>query len=93
VKLTLSIKKTEFFTKRIKLLGCELTTNRLRPSLDKIVAIRDYLRLVDKDSLVRFVYILLFLRTMILGRTNLVIKLKTSLVTELQDSIGKKRRQ
>jgi len=89
----LSAKKTEFFTKRIKLLGCELTTNGLRPLLDKIAAIRDYPRPVDEDSLARFVYMLPFLRTMILGRADLVIKLKTSLVTELQDSIGKKRRQ
>ncbi|KAJ5679602.1 hypothetical protein N7462_007846 [Penicillium macrosclerotiorum] len=83
-KLTLNPRKTAFFVDRTKILGHECSITGIRPSADKIAAIANWTRPVNEPELMRFIYVLPFLRTYIPGRTDLVRILKSAVI-----SVGK----
>lgn len=69
-KLTLKPFKLTFFVSNLRVLGFYQTLNRLRLLVDKIAAIRDYLVPTCEVEVLRFYYMLLWLKSLILGRAN-----------------------
>lgn len=92
-KLTLNPKKCRFFTEGIRVLGSHLTTDGLRPSADKLAALRDWPIPTNPIELDKFCYTLPFLSPHIPGRADLVLDLKLALITELHKVEGKIKRQ
>lgn len=91
-QLTLSPKKSNFFALAIKMLGYDLSLDGMRPSLDKVKAIRDFPVPTDEVELQRFLYKLPWLSTMIPGRADLAAALKTALIVKLVEVKGKPRK-
>ncbi|KAL3247644.1 hypothetical protein ABHI18_012339, partial [Aspergillus niger] len=85
-RLTLNPKKTTFFTKQVTILGHQCTENGIRPSADKIAAIRSWPTPTDERSLLRFLNGLPFLRVYIPGRADLARTIKKALVYERKGS-------
>lgn len=93
-KLTLNLAKSFFFIKEIRVLGFYLIESRIRPSLDKVAILRDYLVPKNIKELEAFLYKLPFLSSLILGRAKLTTTIKTAITTKLVDPPpGKKKRQ
>ena len=78
-------KKTGFFLDRINPLGFVLKGEGLRPSEDKVAAIRDYPHPRDLDELNKFLWMTTFLRHFIPGRADLAQVLKRAAVMESID--------
>ncbi|GAQ40884.1 hypothetical protein BA78_7746 [Aspergillus niger] len=89
-KLTLNPKKTHFFTSSIGILGHERAKGGLRPSADKITAIRNWPTPTDEEQLSRFLYALPFLRIYIPGRADLTKILRAAVQCEGKGQAKKK---
>ena len=66
--MTLTPKKTRFFSTTIDLLGYELQKEGLRPAIDKIAKIRDYPVPKNERELNTFLYTMTYLKRFIPGR-------------------------
>lgn len=75
--------KCKFFVKKLKILKFERNEFDIRPSIDKIATIRDYSKSKDEKELLRFCYMLSFLRAVILDRANLCAIMKRVIVEEI----------
>src|SRR5205807_9061713 len=69
-KITLKDSKSGFFLERINPLGYESDGSGLRPSLDKVKAIREYPRPTNLGEIEAFLYMTIFLRQFIPGRVE-----------------------
>lgn len=95
-KVTLSPKKSRFFTDEIKVLGWTKDGQGLRPSSDKLAAIRDYPSPTNEAELKRFLYMLPFIRTVIGGRSDLDQIMRSAIQGEVEtytDADGKRRKR
>ena len=72
-RLTLKPTKTKFFSTSIGLLGYELNTGGLRPSIDKVGKIRDFSVPTNKKELESFLYMTLYLKRYIPGGPIMLI--------------------
>ena len=79
-QLTLNPAKYRLFTANINLLSFLKTSNRLRPSANKIAAIRDYPIPKNDIDLLKFCYILPFLRSLIPARADLDRQIKKAIL-------------
>ena len=75
-------KKTGFFLDRINPLGFVLKGEGLRPSEDKVAAIREYPTPKDLDELNKFLWMTTFLRHFIPSRADHAVVLKQAAVLE-----------
>lgn len=80
--LTMNPKKSKFFTSTIGILGHTKTADGIRPSADKIAAIRNYPAPLDQPELERFLFLLPYLRRTIPGRADLAAQMRKAIVTE-----------
>ena len=81
-RMTMRPKKTGFFLDHINPLGFALKGEGLRPSEDKVAAIRDYPRPRDLEELNKFLWMTTFLRHFIPGRADHAVVLKRAAVME-----------
>ena len=79
-KFTLSPAKSYFFVEDIRVLGSHLSSTGLRPSLDKVAALREWPTPVDLKGLKKFCFVLPFLSPLIPGRADLVTAMKTAMI-------------
>ena len=77
-QFTLRPKKTGFFLERIKPLGFVLQGAGLRPSQDKVAAIRDYPTPQNLDEVNKFLRMTTYLRHFIPGRSDHAVVLKSA---------------
>ena len=94
-RFTLRPKKSRFFLDRIRPLGFVLKGEGLRPSEDKIAAIRDYPRPKNLDEVNRFLWMTTYLRHFIPGRADHAVVLKAAAELESKEEwherdVGKK---
>ena len=75
-RFTLQPKKTRFFLEKITTLGFVLRGKELRPSQDKVAAIRDYPTPTSLDEVNRFLWMTTYLRHFIPGRSDHAVVLK-----------------
>ena len=80
--LTMTAAKRGFFLEKINPLGIVQKIEGLRPSEDKVAAIRDYPRRTNFDELNKFVWMTTYLRHFIPGRADHVQILKQAAVLE-----------
>ena len=90
---TLSPAKSYFFVEDIRVLGSHLSSTGLRPSLNKVAALRKWPTPVDLKGLKKFCFVLPFLSPPIPGRADLVTAMKTAMITDLEHVEGKRKRQ
>ena len=84
-RFTLRPKKTGFFLERIKPLGFVLQGEGLRPSEDKVAAIRDYPTPQNLDEVNKFLWMTTYLRHFIPGRADHAIVLKEAATMESKE--------
>ncbi|KAJ8175493.1 hypothetical protein LV161_008779 [Aspergillus fumigatus] len=77
--LTLNPAKSVFFTDEIEILGHQCTHNGLRPSITKLEALRAWPEPTNEEELMRFIYLLPFLKVYIPGRADYTAILKKAL--------------
>ena len=88
-RLTFSPPKCRFFVKTLDILGHLRTVDGLRPSISKMTAIRDYPDPTTEDELLRFLYMLPFLKSMLPGRADLCLIMKRAIITSARASTRK----
>lgn len=69
--------------KKLKILKFERNEFEIRLSINKITAIRDYFEFKNEKELLRFCYMLSFLRTIISSKANLCVIMKKVIVKEV----------
>ena len=84
-RFTLRPKKTGFFLEKINPLRFVLRGKGLRPSEDKIAAIRDYPTPMNLDEVNRFLWMTTYLRHFIPGRSDHAVILKAAAQLETKD--------
>lgn len=94
-KLTLNPKKCRFFIAGLSLLGLERTAAGLRPSADKIAAIRDYPEPTNEKELARFLHMLPYLKAHIPGRSDHCRIMNEAVLEEVEVYLinGRKRKR
>jgi hypothetical protein len=92
--LTLNPNKSKFFVATLKMLGhMRQAGGGLRPSADKIAAIREYPEPESEEDLHRFLFMLPYLKAYIPGRADLSNTMKTAIITEpVEEKNSRKRR-
>jgi hypothetical protein len=68
--LTLNPAKNNFFTQEIEILGHHCTRTALQPSISKLAALEDWPEPTNEEELMRFIYVLPFLKVYIPGRAD-----------------------
>ena len=81
-KLTLNPEKSKFFVPEIDVLGFTKSLNGIRPSADKVAAIRDWPTPTNEEELFSFLYMLPYLRTLIPGRADHGTIMKSAIKVE-----------
>ena len=81
-KLTLNPKKCMFFSSKIQILGHQRDELGLRPSVDKLGMFREWPVPQTKEEIMRFCYMLPFLKHYIPGRADLTAIIKKAIVEE-----------
>lgn len=69
--------------KKLKILKFERNEFEIRLSINKITAIRDYFEFKNEKKLLRFCYILSFLRAIISSKANLCVIMKKIIIKEV----------
>ena len=64
-KLTLNSKKTRFFIKRVQILSFQRDENKIKSFVNKIIVIKNWLVSINEKSLLEFICILFYLKTLI----------------------------
>ncbi|KAJ5559676.1 hypothetical protein N7513_002075 [Penicillium frequentans] len=80
-ELTLNPKKTVVGCDNTQILGHDCTLTGIRPSIDKLEAVREWPIPTSESELMRFVYTLPFLRVYIPGRADLTAIMKEAIIT------------
>ena len=91
-RLTISPAKSKFFVEKLRILGFTRDNTGIRPSADKLAAMREYPTPVDAPSLERFIYMLPFLRSFIPGRADLTTIMKRAIIDEVTIKVIKGRK-
>ena len=84
--LTIKPRKSGFFLEEIEPLGLRASRTGLRPSGDKVKAIREYPTPKNLDEVNRFLYMTTYLRRFIPGRADLAIVMKQAATLESMES-------
>ena len=82
-KLTLNPAKCEFFIAKVHILGHQRDEKGIRPSEDKLGMFREWPTPKNKEELLKFTYMLPFLRNYIPGRADLTTVLKSAILEEV----------
>jgi len=90
-RLTLKPTKSGFLLNSIEPLGFRSEGQGLRPSLDKVQAIRDYPVPCNQEELERFIYMTTYLRHFIPGRSDHVRVLKQAIVYKKAEETEKRQ--
>lgn len=80
--LTLNSRKTSFAIRETKILGHDRTQAGIRPSADKIRAITSWPVPTSEAELMRFIYILPYLKVYIPGRADMTAVLREAVIVE-----------
>lgn len=83
-RLTLNPKKSSFFLAEIEVLGFTKSARGVRPSADKMSAIRQMQSPKSEEELNRFLYMLPFLSALIPGRADLAAVMRSAVTEEIR---------
>ena len=81
--LTLNPSKCKFFVPKVQVLGHQRDEKGIRPSEDKLGMFREWPVPKNKEELLKFTYMLPFLRNYIPGRADLTTVLRTAILEEV----------